>query len=126
MGGGHSNELVSKFIDLDTYVERKNLPHVDYIKLDVEGAELETLHGATKTISRWKPKMAICAYHKPEDLFTLATYVKTLRSDYELQFRHHYTDRREMVINGGEWSALKYFNLSYRTPSEYDMILYCR
>lgn len=63
-----SGNLTAKFIDLDTYVARKNLPRVDYIKLDIEGAELEMLHGAAKTITRCKPKMAVSAYHKPEDL----------------------------------------------------------
>ncbi|MCR5833327.1 MAG: FkbM family methyltransferase [Selenomonadaceae bacterium] len=118
--------LVANFIDLDTYVERKNLPRVDYIKLDIEGSELDALHGAAKTITRWKPKMAICIYHKPEDLWTLPKYIKYLRNDYEFQFRHHYCDRREEVNGNSHWSFLKQLGVSYRTPSEYDMILYCR
>jgi len=122
-----SGESIARFIDIDTYVDRKNLPHVDYIKLDIEGSELETLRGATKTITRWKPKMAICVYHKPEDLFTLPLYIKHLRSDYEFQFRHHLCDRKkEIHDNIWLWGALKYFDVSYRTPSEYDMILYCK
>lgn len=80
--------LTAKFIDLDTYVARKNLPRVDYIKLDIEGAELDMLRGAAKTITRYKPKMAISAYHKNDDLWTLINYVKSLRSDYEFKFRH--------------------------------------
>ena len=121
-----SNGVVGQFIDLDTYVERKKLPRVDYIKLDIEGSELEALQGATKTIVRWKPKMAICVYHKPEDLWTLPLYIKSLRSDYEFQFRHHPCDRKKEIVDGSPYVLLKYFNISYRTPSEYDMILYCR
>lgn len=117
---------VGHFIDLDSYVEQKNLPRVDYIKLDIEGSELDALHGAAKTITRWKPKMAICVYHKPEDLWTLPKYIKSLCSDYEFQFRHHCCDRRKEVNGNTSYSALKYFGVSYRTPSEYDMILYCR
>ena len=122
VGGG----LIARFIDLDSYVDRKNLPRVDYIKLDIEGSELDALHGAAKSITRWKPKMSICVYHKPEDLWTLPTYIKYLRSDYELQFRHHTCDRRDEVNGNTYWATLKYFGVSYRTPSEYDMILYCR
>ena len=118
--------LLAHFIDLDSYVEEKNLPRVDYIKLDIEGSELDALHGAAKSITRWKPKMAICVYHKPEDLWTLPTYIKHLRGDYEFQFRHHPCDRRKEVNGSSHWAALKYFGVSYRTPSEYDMILYCR
>ena len=111
---------------MDSYVEQKNLPRVDYIKLDIEGSELEALHGAAKSITRWKPKMAICVYHKPEDLWTLATYIKSLRGDYEFQFRHHPCDRKIEVNGSTSWAVLKYFDVSYRTPSEYDMILYCK
>lgn len=118
--------IMGHFIDLDTYVERKNIPRIDYIKLDIEGSELEALNGAAKTITRWKPKMAICVYHKPEDLWTLPTYIKSLRSDYEFQFRHHRCDRKKEVNGNTYWSVLKYFGVNYRTPSEYDMILYCR
>lgn len=118
--------LVGHFIDLDTYVDLKELPCVDYIKLDIEGSELAALCGAAKTITRWKPKMAICVYHKPEDLWTLPTYIKSLRSDYEFQFRHHRCDRRKQVNGNSYWAALQYFNVDYHTPSEYDMILYCR
>lgn len=118
--------VIGHFIDLDSYVAQKNLPRVDYIKLDIEGSEWDALHGAAKTINRWKPKMAICVYHKPEDLWTLATYIKFLRNDYEFQFRHHPCDRKKEVNGNTIWSALKYFGLSCRTPSEYDMILYCR
>lgn len=133
-GGVGSRKLASnqqgassgRFIDLDTYVEQKNLPRVDYIKFDIEGSELDALRGAAKSIVRWKPKMAICVYHKPEDLWTLPTYIKHLRSDYELQFRHHPCDRRKQVNGNGQWAALKYFGVDYHTPSEYDMILYCR
>ncbi len=122
-GGG----VVGHFIDLDTYVEEKNLPRVDYLKLDIEGSELEALRGSAKTIVRWKPKMAICVYHKPEDLWTLPTYIKSLRADYEFQFRHHTCNRaKEVGDPANPYSVLKYFDLSFRTPSEYDMILYCK
>ena len=114
------------FIDLDTYVEQKNLPRVDYIKFDIEGAELEALRGAAKTIVRWKPKMAICLYHKPEDLWTLPTYIKSLRADYEFQFRHHPCDRKNEIKLSAPWVDLNRFDLSYRMPSEFEMVLYCR
>ena len=118
--------VIGHFIDLDTYVEQKNLPRVDYIKLDIEGAELDMLHGAAQTIKRFKPKMAVSAYHKPEDLWTLATYIKSLRDDYEFQFRHHPCDRKLELNGSTAWATLKRFNLSCRMPSEYDMVLYCK
>ena len=122
-GGGTET---GNFIDLDTYVLRKNLPRVDYIKLDIEGAELDMLHGAAKTISRWKPKMAISAYHKPEDLWTLANYVKSLRSDYEFKFRHYKIDATDYLFGNSEREILKIFGLDYFVPSACESVLYCR
>ena len=121
-----SGNNIGKFIDLDTYVLRKNLPRVDYIKLDIEGAELDMLHGAAKTISRWKPKMAISAYHKPEDLFTLASYVKSLRTDYEFKFRHYKIDATDYLFSDVEREILKIFGLDYFVPSACETVLYCR
>lgn len=118
--------LTGKFIDLDTYVERKNLPRVDYIKLDIEGAELDMLHGAAKTISRCKPKMAVSAYHKPEDLWTLATYIKSLRPDYEFAFRHYQIDCTNYTLDDEQRAILNYFGLKPFIPSNCEMVLYCR
>lgn len=118
--------LTAKFIDLDTYVARNNLPRVDYIKLDIEGTELEMLRGAAKTITRCKPKMAISAYHKWEDLWTLALYVKSLRPDYEFEFRHYRIDCTDYLIDDDERAILKYFGLSYLVPTFCEMVLYCK
>lgn len=116
----------ANFTDLDTYVARNEIPYVDYIKLDIEGAELDMLHGAAKTITRCKPKMAISAYHKPEDLWTLAPYIKSLRADYEFEFRHYKIDCTNYTLNDLERAVLKYFRLSYLVPTYCEMVLYCR
>ena len=121
-----SGTETGNFIDLDTYVLRKNLPRVDYIKLDIEGAELDMLHGAAKTISRWKPKMAISAYHTPEDLWTLANYIKSLRSDYEFKFRHYKIDATDYMFDDTQREILKIFGLDYFVPSNCETVLYCR
>lgn len=118
--------VIGHFIDLDTYVLKKDLPRVDYIKLDIEGAELDMLHGAAKTISRWKPKMAISAYHKPEDLWTLAKYIKSIRPDYEFKFRHYKVDCTDMVFNDNFREVLVKFGLSFFVPGVWEMVLYCR
>ena len=118
--------LIGNFIDLDTYVNKKDLPCVDYIKLDIEGAELDMLHGAAKTIARWKPKMAISAYHKPEDLWTLALYIKSIRPDYEFKFRHYKIDCTNYTLNDAERNVLRQLGLSYFLPSGCEKVLYCR
>lgn len=119
-------KLVAKFTDLDTYVLKNNLPRVDYIKLDIEGAELDMLHGAAKTISRWKPKMAVSAYHKPEDLWALAKYIKSIRPDYEFCFRHYKVDCTDYTLNDQQRRLLRKFNLDYFLPNNCECVLYCR
>ena len=78
---------VAQIITLDEYVRKKNLPRVDFIKLDVEGAELDVLKGAAMTIARFKPILAISAYHKWDDFWTLMNFVKSIRPDYEFAMR---------------------------------------
>ncbi len=52
---------------IDTLVKELNLERVDFIKMDIEGAERQALAGAANTIRKFRPRMAICVYHLPDD-----------------------------------------------------------
>lgn len=60
------------------------------IKLDVEGTELEVLRGAATTITRFKPILALSAYHKWDDFWTLMEFVKDLNPEYEFALRQYH------------------------------------
>lgn len=60
-----------------------------FLKADVEGSELEILKGAKEMIKKHRPKMAICVYHKPNDLITIPQYIKSLNNDYKFYLRHY-------------------------------------
>lgn len=63
-----------------------------FIKMDVEGAELNALRGAEATIRRYKPLLAISVYHKPEDLLTIPQFIQSLSADYKLYLRGHHPE----------------------------------
>ena len=51
---------------------------INYIKMDIEGAEMDALLGASSVLLRDLPHLAISVYHKPEDLWTLGTFINSL------------------------------------------------
>lgn len=59
-----SKKFIEVEVDaLDSIISELNLENVDFIKMDVEGAEIEALKGASKILNR-KLNLAIAAYHK--------------------------------------------------------------
>lgn len=62
-----------------------------YIKFDVEGVEIEAINGATTTIKKIQPKLAIAAYHYPKHIWEIPLLVKTINPNYKIKLRH-YTD----------------------------------
>lgn len=74
---------------------------VAFIKMDVEGAELEALKGARTVIERDMPVLAVSAYHRQEDLITLIPYIHSLCNNserYDLYLRHHGVVQSELVL----------------------------
>ena len=73
---------------------------VSFLKMDIEGSELKALMGARKTIVRCKPLLAICVYHKREDLITIPQYIKRLVGKYRFYLRSYMPYVGEVVLYG--------------------------
>ncbi len=68
------------------------------IKMDIEGYEMAALKGAEKTIAKWKPKLAVCIYHKKEDLWEIADYIHEIDPKYKLYMRNYEDTATELVL----------------------------
>ena len=84
MGGGFKVQV----IDLDSYCSKKGIIP-SYIKMDIEGAEMEAIQGAENIIKRNKPKLAICLYHKPVDIIEIPLLIHKINPQYKIYIRHY-------------------------------------
>ena len=62
---------------------------VNLIKMDVEGAEIETLKGMKKIIAEQRPNLLLSVYHTPDHLFTIADLIESWGLGYEFHLRVH-------------------------------------
>lgn len=69
-----------------------------WIKMDIEGSELEALRGAKQVIQHNLPKLTICIYHSDEDMIRIAEYVHEIVPEYKLYVRHHKNHWQETVL----------------------------
>ncbi|HPE70207.1 MAG TPA: FkbM family methyltransferase [Thermotogota bacterium] len=72
---------------IDAFVRERNLPRVDFIKADIEGAERFMLQGATETLREFGPKLSICTYHFPEDKVLLERLILDANPLYRIEHR---------------------------------------
>ena len=66
--------------------------------MDIEGAEGVAIDGAKNTIMKCHPRMAICVYHKADDLWKIPEQIFSIRDDYKIYLRHYTEGVDETVI----------------------------
>lgn len=85
-------------VSIDGLVASGEIDRVDFIKLDVEGSELAVLQGAEATIRRFRPRLAISAYHRPDDLIVLPGFLDQLGLGYRYAIGHFTMSSEETVL----------------------------
>ena len=88
-------EYVIDVVALDEIVYDKR---PTFIKMDIEGAEQEALRGCERILKEFKTKLAVCVYHKPEDLFEIPIFIKKANLKYQLFLRQYANSRTETVL----------------------------
>ncbi len=79
---------------IDNIIKEK----IDFIKLDIEGAEQDAILGAKQTIKEYHPILAICVYHKAQDWYKVPQLILEIRNDYKIYLRHYMEGIYETVM----------------------------
>lgn len=69
-----------------------------FIKMDIEGSELEALKGAREQITRYTPRLAICVYHRKEDLYEIPRLIMDYNPGYRFYLRIHQSMPTELTL----------------------------
>ncbi len=81
------NSIKGEIVRIDDVLDEK----ITFLKMDIEGAELDALEGSKELIKKYKPTLAICVYHHPSHIWEVPNYIKSLVPGYKIYIRH-YTD----------------------------------
>jgi FkbM family methyltransferase len=76
-----------EIVTIDEIVASEALSGPGFIKMDIEGAEMDALKGATVTLKNLKPNLAIAVYHEYENGFECAEIIKKANPNYTIEFR---------------------------------------
>lgn len=87
-------DIVVDCIPID---ELPSAAKITFIKMDIEGAELDALEGARHSIQAHRPILSICVYHKQDDLWRIPLMIRSMVEDYRLFLRPHEADGKELV-----------------------------
>jgi FkbM family methyltransferase len=96
-----TGSVKAETLSIDDFVVSRGLPRVDFIKMDIEGAETPALKGATNTIRRFKPRLAISIYHSLDDLVSIPALIKSILPAYSIYIEHHTIYEGETVLYAG-------------------------
>lgn len=91
----NNNKPTVEAVSLDDFLDARE---VTFIKMDIEGAEVDALLGAKKTIEEQKPRLAISIYHKTDDIWRIPDTILKCCPDYQFYLRHYSFSNYDTVL----------------------------
>lgn len=76
----------------------RDLPRVDFLKMDIEGAELQALQGSVAVLRKHRPKLAISLYHNLDDFVSIPRFLTGLDVDYQYFLGHSTIHQEETIL----------------------------
>ena len=87
-GSQGRRSVTVRAVTLDGMADELKLGRVDFIKMDIEGAERHALAGARGLLGAHKPRLAICIYHASDDPEVVPRVVREANGSYQTFSRH--------------------------------------
>ncbi len=92
----HKKEIPT--ISIDELCEENNIKKVDFIKMDIEGAEMNALRGGGSIVKKHRPQLAISIYHSDSDFINIPIYLSQILENYTFRLGHYSYDRYETLL----------------------------
>ena len=84
-------------ITIDNLVVEHKLHKLDFIKMDIEGAEMNALKGAIHSITTFRPTLAIAIYHQISDFVNVMKFINDLNLGYQFYLGHYTVNAQETI-----------------------------
>lgn len=88
----------NEIVELDTIDNVLNGRKATFIKMDIEGAEYQALLGAKETIRKYRPRMALSIYYKPQDIIEIPSLLLKCDVEYKYALRQYSSTGDETIL----------------------------
>ncbi|HEX6457323.1 MAG TPA: FkbM family methyltransferase [Thermoleophilaceae bacterium] len=95
---GTTSGLTVPTVTIDDFVDRTELEQLDFVKMDVEGVEMNVLRGATRALAELRPRLGIAAYHRDDDLVQIPELIDSLGLGYRFFLNTYSAVEEETVL----------------------------
>jgi FkbM family methyltransferase len=95
--GAQGMASTGRLVNVDVVALDELSPRPTYVKMDIEGFELEALAGAPALLAAGTTAFAVTLYHRMSDLWTIPLYIHDRAPNLKLFLRHYAEDWAETI-----------------------------